>query len=371
MGKIGDIATEYATLKQAARAGQLSRRDLVRRGIALGLGGPALAGLLMSYRGSEARAQAAEPAGPRRGQGQDHRHDDPRYRRLAAEPPWASTLATELFKPYAKETLGYDVNFSFEEAPFDQLFQKAAASLSTGAAEYNIIISDSQWLGALAEPGWIVQLNDIIAANPSSRSSSKRRPPSATASIRTAPTRSGASPRKATRSPSSCARISSPIRPSATPSRPPTAGWTCPRPSRTGKPSTSTASRRSPPTSPGRTRPLRHELPVVEGLRLRLLLHLPLHVLHRRRRSSRDRRRAEQRSRACSTPRSTPPVWPSKSFVQYAPEGVTNYGIAEEVDVFTAGTLATCFQWSALGPQMINRRRADECRASRLRRTWC
>ena len=75
-------------------------------------------------------------------------------------------LANELFKPYAKETYGYDVNFSFEEAPFESLFQKAATSLQSGSAQYNIIISDSQWLGALAEPGWIVRLNDIIAENP-------------------------------------------------------------------------------------------------------------------------------------------------------------------------------------------------------------
>ena len=75
-------------------------------------------------------------------------------------------IATELFKPYAKETYGYDVNFAFEEAPFESLFQKAATSLQSGSAQYNIIISDSQWLGALAEPGWIVQLNDIIAENP-------------------------------------------------------------------------------------------------------------------------------------------------------------------------------------------------------------
>jgi multiple sugar transport system substrate-binding protein len=75
-------------------------------------------------------------------------------------------MATETFKPYAAETYGYDVNFSFEEAPFESLFQKAATSLQSGSAQYNIIISDSQWLGALAEPGWIVRLNDIIDANP-------------------------------------------------------------------------------------------------------------------------------------------------------------------------------------------------------------
>ncbi|MGH2558961.1 MAG: extracellular solute-binding protein, partial [Thermomicrobiales bacterium] len=70
------------------------------------------------------------------------------------------------FKPFANETHGYDVNFTFEEAPFGELFQKAATSLSSESADYNIIISDSQWLGALAEPGWILQLNDLIAANP-------------------------------------------------------------------------------------------------------------------------------------------------------------------------------------------------------------
>lgn len=71
-----------------------------------------------------------------------------------------------LFAEFAKEKYGYDVSFNFAEAPFSDLFQKAATSLATRSQEYNIIISDSQWLGALAQPGWILQLNDIIAQNP-------------------------------------------------------------------------------------------------------------------------------------------------------------------------------------------------------------
>jgi len=71
-----------------------------------------------------------------------------------------------IFADFAKETYGYDVRFGFAEAPFSDLFQKAATSLATRSQEFNIIISDSQWLGALAQPGWIVKLNDIIAANP-------------------------------------------------------------------------------------------------------------------------------------------------------------------------------------------------------------
>src|SRR5699024_5013621 len=50
--------------------------------------------------------------------------------------------------------------------PFSSLFQKAATSLATRSQEYNIIISDSLWLGALARPNWIVKLDPIIAKNP-------------------------------------------------------------------------------------------------------------------------------------------------------------------------------------------------------------
>ena len=80
-----------------------------------------------------------------------------------------SSLPVEMsdaFVAYAKENYGYDVVFSFADAPFEALFQRAGMSLAASSNEYNLIISDSQWLGALAEPGWIVQLNDIIAENP-------------------------------------------------------------------------------------------------------------------------------------------------------------------------------------------------------------
>ncbi len=70
-----------------------------------------------------------------------------------------------LFADYVKQRYGYDVTFGFAEAPFSDLFQKAATSLATKSQEYNIIISDSQWLGALAKPGWILKLNDVIAKN--------------------------------------------------------------------------------------------------------------------------------------------------------------------------------------------------------------
>ena len=80
-----------------------------------------------------------------------------------------SSLGVEmapLFNDYAKKNYGYEVSFSLDEAPFETLYQKAASSLATKSDEYNIIISDSQWLGAFAKPGWIVKLNDIIDKTP-------------------------------------------------------------------------------------------------------------------------------------------------------------------------------------------------------------
>lgn len=70
-----------------------------------------------------------------------------------------------LFADFVKDKYGYNVSFAFQEAPFSDLFQKAATSLVTKSQEFNIIISDSQWLGALAQPGWILKLNDVIAKN--------------------------------------------------------------------------------------------------------------------------------------------------------------------------------------------------------------
>ena len=71
-----------------------------------------------------------------------------------------------MFSDYTQQQYGYSVDFRFASAPFSALFQKAGTSLVTRSQEYNIIISDSQWLGAFAKPKWIVQLNSLIKQNP-------------------------------------------------------------------------------------------------------------------------------------------------------------------------------------------------------------
>lgn len=73
---------------------------------------------------------------------------------------------TSEFTKYAKDKYGYDVSFTYQEASFGSLYNKAASSLASRSSDFNLIISDSQWLGSFAEPGWIVQLNDVIKNNP-------------------------------------------------------------------------------------------------------------------------------------------------------------------------------------------------------------
>lgn len=86
---------------------------------------------------------------------------------LAGWPP--SQLPIELFPKFAefaKAQYGYDVSVTKTEAPFSSLFQKVAPTLAAGSQEFNLIISDSQWLGALAEPRWIIKAEDVYALNP-------------------------------------------------------------------------------------------------------------------------------------------------------------------------------------------------------------
>jgi multiple sugar transport system substrate-binding protein len=66
------------------------------------------------------------------------------------------------FVEFAQQNCGYTASILFAKSPFELLFQQAETSLTNGSNEYNIIIIDSQWLGALAEEGLIVNITDLI-----------------------------------------------------------------------------------------------------------------------------------------------------------------------------------------------------------------
>ena len=99
-----DLSKEHAALVRAAVNGKLSRRQLMVRGMALGLSTTALAGLMSAYRSPVAVAQDNPLAG---------QTIDMTILGIAGWPPsrLGVDMANELFKPYAKETYGYDVNF--------------------------------------------------------------------------------------------------------------------------------------------------------------------------------------------------------------------------------------------------------------------
>lgn len=70
------------------------------------------------------------------------------------------------FSDYAKEKYGYDVSVSYVGSSVWTLLEKVSASLSTGSQEFNIVVIDSQWLGTLAENGWIVPVNELVKKYP-------------------------------------------------------------------------------------------------------------------------------------------------------------------------------------------------------------
>ena len=349
---IGQSGVHQSLLREAV-AGRTDRRTLLQRALAAGLGGSAVMSILAAAP-REASARQATPA-PSGSSALSGKTIDMTILGIAGWPPSALGvgLATELFKPYAKENYGYDVNFAFEEAPFESLFQKAATSLQSGSSQYNIIVSDSQWLGALAEPGWILQLNDIIAANPE------------LAAIEFEET----------------ARNGYQIYPDGSDQV-----WGLPQEGDTialfvRQDLFSDQAERDAYKAANGDEDLPQTFEDWETVdidryeRICKFFTRPDENLYGL---------ASQWSKvydfvSCysypfmfstggeawdpatgqvegilNTESNAAGLARNKAFLQYAPQGATNFGIAEGVDVFTSGTVATCLQWSALGPQMLN-----------------
>lgn len=155
---------------------KLDRRRLLKAGAIAGAAIPA-AGLLAACSddggstsgGGSAEAPAADsPLFGSNATNMQGKTIDFAYSRIAGWPPSsAPTTQWPDFQAYALENFGYTVNdITFVEAGFGELFQKVAPTLASGSSEYNLMVVDSQWLGALSEPGWIVKADEVFAANP-------------------------------------------------------------------------------------------------------------------------------------------------------------------------------------------------------------
>jgi multiple sugar transport system substrate-binding protein len=156
----------------------LSRRDLLKlAGLTAGAGLLAACGQATpaapktdapkAASGDAPKAAAGDPQLGTQGDEMKGKKLEMSFAVIAGWPP--SQAPIELFPDFAafaKEKYGYEVTAKKTEAPFAELFQKVAPTLASKSQEYNLIVSDSQWLGALSEPGWIVKADDIFAKVP-------------------------------------------------------------------------------------------------------------------------------------------------------------------------------------------------------------
>ena len=89
---------------------------------------------------------------------------------LMTGPDWGPvSLMTEIskdFTAYAQETLGYPVEIQVDPAPWGSYYERLAAALAAGTPTYDLFVSDSQWVGAFADAGHILQMNEHAAADP-------------------------------------------------------------------------------------------------------------------------------------------------------------------------------------------------------------
>jgi len=150
----------------------ISRRGLLKGGAALGLAGILAACGDDEGEGSQTTINPEDvpddsPLRGTQGDEMQGKHVDMGLAALSGWPP--SQIPVDLypdFSAYTEANFGYTTAVTKTEAPFAELFQKIAPSLAAGSQEYNIMVSDSQWLGALVEPGWIISADEIIALNP-------------------------------------------------------------------------------------------------------------------------------------------------------------------------------------------------------------
>ncbi len=84
-----------------------------------------------------------------------------------AAPDWLPTrfMQEEFDKTY-KSKSGNNVKLVIDFIPWGSFYQRVAASLSSGEKKYQMIVTDSQWLGDFVEGGHYLKLNKYIDADP-------------------------------------------------------------------------------------------------------------------------------------------------------------------------------------------------------------
>jgi multiple sugar transport system substrate-binding protein len=84
-----------------------------------------------------------------------------------AAPDWPPTrimqdMANELYQAPS----GNNVKLEADFIPWGPYYERLAASLTSGEEKYQMVVSDSQWLGAFVEGGYYMKINDIVDGDP-------------------------------------------------------------------------------------------------------------------------------------------------------------------------------------------------------------
>jgi len=84
-----------------------------------------------------------------------------------AAPDWPPTrfMQEEANRSY-KAPSGNAVKLEIDFIPWPNFYERVAASLTSGEQKYQMIVTDSQWLGSFIEGGYYLKLNDYIDADP-------------------------------------------------------------------------------------------------------------------------------------------------------------------------------------------------------------
>src|SRR5918995_4620384 len=86
--------------------------------------------------------------------------------RMAA-PDWPPTrfMQEEADRSYKSPT-GNNVKLEIDFIPWPSFYERVAASLTSGEQKYQMIVTDSQWLGSFVEGGYYKDLTDDMKQDP-------------------------------------------------------------------------------------------------------------------------------------------------------------------------------------------------------------
>jgi multiple sugar transport system substrate-binding protein len=84
-----------------------------------------------------------------------------------AVPDWPPTrIMQDLANESYKAPSGNNVRLEADFIPWPNYYERLAASLTSGEQKYQMVVSDSQWLGAFVEGGYYMKINEFIDADP-------------------------------------------------------------------------------------------------------------------------------------------------------------------------------------------------------------